>query len=233
MSDGAVGRTARADAEQALALQTLVHDLRQPVLAITLLVELLGGREDLPEEIRAQIQQLDLESRWLAELLTVTEGTGLADSGVPPPATPTRDARATPGRSDASSAARAAVVSARSSYDGVLVLSAPGPAVVTADQTALRRAISNLVENATRAAGPHGHVHVGVYRDDASVRVVVEDDGPGFGRVQMGKRLGLTVVAQAVISGGGTVEIGSSELGGVRVTLHLKEAGIEIVGPGE
>lgn len=86
--------------------------------------------------------------------------------------------------------------------------------------------MSNLIENAMRAAGPTGQVRVEVDRDpDGGVRVVVEDDGPGFGRVQVGNRLGLTVVAQVVISTGGTIEIGASDLGGVRVTMHLGDAG--------
>jgi signal transduction histidine kinase len=233
VSDALVDRAAQTDASQPLVLRTLVHDLRQPVMAIGLLVELLGDIEDLTDDVKAHVQQLGLESRWIADLLSISDSDGQTGSVEQSPTAGVQVSRPYPGRCDASSAARAAVRSAKSSYRGVVLLSAPAPAVVTGHQTALRRAISNLVENAMRAAGPRGNVRVDVDRDhEGGVQVVVEDDGPGFGRVQMGNRLGLTVVAQAVISSGGTLEIGASELGGVRVVLHLKEADRGHGGPG-
>jgi signal transduction histidine kinase len=226
VSDAALDRAAGADESQTLALRTLVHDLRQPALAIGLLAEILGERHDLPDDVMVHASQLSVESRWIIELLGAAEGDRLANSTEPVPGQCSPARQALPGRSDVSAAARAAVTSAKSNYRGVVVLSAPARAVVTADRTSLRRAMSNLIENAMRAAGPTGHVRVEVGRDpDGGVRVVVEDDGPGFGRVQVGNRLGLTVVAQAVISTGGTIEIGASDLGGVRVTMHLGGAG--------
>ena len=116
---------------------------------------------------------------------------------------------------------RAAAASATTTYQGLLRVDAPEPAVVGADRTALRRALGNLIDNATRAAGPRGQVRVSVHRDPAGVRVSVDDDGPGFGRVQLGNRLGLVMVAQVALQAGGTIEIGASELGGARVALVL------------
>jgi len=223
VSDAAVDRSASAD-PQVLALRTLVHDLRQPVLAIGLLTEILAERHDLPDDVMVHFSQLGVETRWIAELLMAAEAVSPPNTE-PEPSDPAVPHPTSPGRADVSAATRAAVASASSGYRGVVAVSAPAPAVVTADRTALRRAMTNLVQNAMRAAGPTGHVRIDVGRDpDGGVRVVVEDDGPGFGRVQAGSRLGLTVVAQAVISARGTIEIGASTMGGVRVGLHLAAA---------
>jgi len=231
VSDAAVDHPASADLSQMLALRTLVHDLRQPALAIGLLAAILGERQDLPDDAMAHIAQLNVDSRWIAELLAAAEGDTPTNSDpVAADRAPVRSTR--PGRADISAATRTAVASAMSSYRGVVIVTAPAPAVVAADATALRRAMTNLVENAMRAAGPTGHVRVDVGRDPkGAIRVVVEDDGPGFGRVQVGNRLGLTVVAQAVISAGGTIEIGASDMGGVRVALHLADADRPSGGP--
>lgn len=110
-------------------------------------------------------------------------------------------------------------------YVGVVALDAPASAPVLGEATALRRALTNLVDNAVRAAGRKGRVLVTVRpAGGGHVHVAVEDDGPGFGRVQLGNRLGLTVVAQAALAAGGTIEIGVGAAGGVRVTMHLRAA---------
>jgi signal transduction histidine kinase len=232
MADGAVGKAVSDVADrdvaeidevtEGLRLRTLVHDLRQPVLALDVLAELLSARDDLPDAAAEHVGQLAAQVRWITELLRgADDGTSEAAS-LPSAARPGGG----PGssyqhRTDVTEVARAAAASATATYQGLLRVEGPEPAVVGADHTALRRALGNLIDNATRAAGPRGQVRVTVHRDPAAVRVSVDDDGPGFGRVQLGNRLGLVMVAQVALQAGGTIEIGASELGGARVALVL------------
>jgi signal transduction histidine kinase len=97
-----------------------------------------------------------------------------------------------------------------------------GDLVVPGDRVILRRCLVNLVENATRAAGPDGVVVVTVHCDAAAVRIVVDDDGPGFGHVPSRTGLGLEATRQALESLGGALAVGlPSATGGSRVALSL------------
>jgi signal transduction histidine kinase len=223
MADAVVGRRGLPPPNETLGLRTLVHDLRQPALAMAVLVSILTDRDDVPEDVRSALHQLNQQIMWMRELLAESQ-----DAGAPSVREPPRDVRGGtgtyPGRADASAVARA-VVGSSNAYVGVVTLDAPASAPVLGEATALRRALTNLVDNAMRAAGRRGRVLVTVRPDGGHVHVDVEDDGPGFGRVQLGNRLGLTVVAQAALAAEGTIEIGVGALGGVRVTMHLRAVG--------
>ena len=69
---------------------------------------------------------------------------------------------------------------------------------------ALGRAVGCILDNAIRAAGPGGYVTVDCVQEQAgSVHVVVEDDGPGLGKVAAHTSMGLTITAALVSSSGG------------------------------
>ena len=78
-------------------------------------------------------------------------------------------------------------------------------------------------DNATRAAGPSGVVAVEIKRDRSMTMVIVEDSGPGFGKIPQGHGIGLAEVASNVIRYGGKVECGRGARGGVRVSLWLPQ----------
>jgi hypothetical protein len=79
-------------------------------------------------------------------------------------------------------------------YAGDLVVQWGGDDVyVLGNSVELRRAIANLVSNATRAAGPDGKVVVELRRDADRVLLTVDDSGPGFGRIRRGVGIGSTV----------------------------------------
>jgi signal transduction histidine kinase len=89
------------------------------------------------------------------------------------------------------------------------------------DLDMLRRAVRNLLDNAVRAAGPGGDVEVRVLARGRGVVVEVADSGPGFGRIPTHTGLGLLTVRRLASACGGSFQVGSSDLGGAEVSLHL------------
>ncbi|ODU05137.1 MAG: hypothetical protein ABS81_08445 [Pseudonocardia sp. SCN 72-86] len=117
-----------------------------------------------------------------------------------------------------------------------------GPAAVTltgdpglprlADPTLLWRIVSNLVDNAARAAGHGGNVQVHAaaqpgFRHSRAATLVIDvvDDGPGFGHGPSGvSSLGLGVVRRLVSSSGGRMDITAGPSGrGTRVRITLPD----------
>jgi K+-sensing histidine kinase KdpD len=89
---------------------------------------------------------------------------------------------------------------------GVTVELVPGPDVLIPVSTeVVWRVLTNVVDNAARAAGPGGQVEVSVGRD-TEVVVEVRDTGPGFDGVPEGTT-GLRVVTSLLDSVGGRFEV--------------------------
>ena len=109
---------------------------------------------------------------------------------------------------------------------------------VDGDAAGLRRVLRNLGDNAARHAA--GRLAFSVAEGDGTVRLGVEDDGPGIpvadrervferfvrlddarARDDGGSGLGLAIVAEVVAAHGGTVTIDAGALGGARVEVTL------------
>jgi len=82
-----------------------------------------------------------------------------------------------------------------------------GNASTVATPVALGRAITCVLDNAVRAAGPGGQVTVDVTGTDAEITVRVIDDGPGLGKVPRNNSLGLTITRALVSACGGAFEL--------------------------
>ncbi|MGE4303502.1 MAG: ATP-binding protein [Novosphingobium sp.] len=120
---------------------------------------------------------------------------------------------------------------ADATYSGVSSL------VVRVRPVAIRRALSNLIENAIHYGG-NARVHV--RQDGGAAEIVVEDDGPGIpedrisdalqpfvrldtsrARDTAGMGLGLPIVRKAVRMENGTLDLRNRPEGGLRATIRL------------
>jgi signal transduction histidine kinase len=109
---------------------------------------------------------------------------------------------------------------------------------VRGDSTSLAQAVRNLVDNAARHADQR--LALAVRSTPGQVELIVEDDGAGIPEDQRervferfvrldeardrdagGSGLGLAIVKEIVTAHGGTVTVGSAELGGARFVVRL------------
>jgi len=194
-------------------VRSVCHDLRGHLAAIGMIASALRADPGLPPAVDRRLGSL------LAEVDITTEMVRRVVTGHRDVAELALDALAH------QCASRAADIS------GVAVDCLAEHVMVAADRLQLTRLLGNLLDNAVRAAGPRGRVQVRVLRCldlDAASRpgavavLTVEDDGPGFGAGEPGlASLGLEVARAVVAETGGTLELGSSMLGGGRATVTL------------
>jgi signal transduction histidine kinase len=86
---------------------------------------------------------------------------------------------------------------------------------------ALSRAVSCVLDNAVRAAGPGGHVSVAVNGTDSEVTIQVIDDGPGLGKVPTNNSLGLSITRALVCACGGAFDLRPGPARGVIARIVL------------
>lgn len=103
-----------------------------------------------------------------------------------------------------------------------------------ADEALLRRALLNLLRNASQAAPEGGHIALGAMRRGKSIVLSVQDDGPGiapeveaqmltpfFTTKEKGIGLGLSLVSRFVAAHGGSLRLCPSDQQGARFEIEL------------
>jgi signal transduction histidine kinase len=206
--------TSQAEERSAAVLDELVHDLRQPAACIQVLVASCRSASIDADLLTWSLAMIEAQA---AALLGIVAGILEAESAEHP-------------ETDAVECVTDAVGSVRLTGRCDVLVRAPGhPAglLVQGPHVCLRRALVNILDNGTRAAGPDGRVLVTVKRTGHQVVVAVEDDGPGFGCVPVQHMLGLSSAVRIVRAAGGSLQIGSSaSLGGAKVTITLLARGV-------
>jgi two-component system, OmpR family, sensor kinase len=151
-------------ADQRALLATVSHEIRTPLARMRLLAELARGKVDGTSSL-AEIEEIDREVVEIDILVADLLASSRIDFSA-----------MSPKKLDAVEIARQAM--GRASIE-LVHLDAPGtPVEFDGDATLTTRAVSNLIENARRHGGGVARVHVG--NGGASIRIEVEDDGPGF-----------------------------------------------------
>lgn len=202
-----------SDIEQ--QLREAFHDMRQPVAATLALAAAALTEPGLPGAARDRLEQIIEQTEWLAGIISGC----LAAPGLAEPAeveAPGHDL------ADIMQVIGEVIAAEGLTWPGEVTLTSPaGPVWCAVPPVPLRRAVSNVLDNATRAAGPTGTVTVEIQQHNDAVMLAVEDDGPGFGKIPSGASLGLSAVARNVVMYGGRMECSCGVRGGARVSLWL------------
>jgi Signal transduction histidine kinase len=181
-------------------VRALCHDLRQPLAAILLLAGSESG------DVRRRLDGILDQAQWLSDMVEGVIG-GAADD--PPVGVDVVDL--------ASRVVRRAQRTARCQIGFVGI----SRAVSVIAPVALSRAVSCVLDNAVRAAGPGGQVTVEVTGTDAEITIRVIDDGPGLGHVPTNNSLGLTITRALVSACGGAFELNPGATSGVVARISL------------
>lgn len=173
--------------------------------ALSFLVEAVRGDVTVPGESSSRLELLSLEVSRLLDIISDGLGEGALAGR----------AELVELRPMAAQLARLAVLA-----HGAHVALLPGPELTaTVNPVLLWRVLSNLVDNAARAAGPAGNVTLEIQQDTRTI-IDVADDGPGFGAGPPGTgSLGLEVITALLEACGGSLEVDSPPGGGARVRV--------------
>ncbi len=197
-------------------LREICHDLRQPIAGVLALAGAVLAEAGLSQVARSRLEMIAELAEWQSDVVENWLGVMAGD------------AAPIPGQTDAAQVVNAAAAAERLIWAGSLTLIWPSePVFIRPHPVILRRMAANLLDNATRAAGPAGTVTVEVSRSRGQMLLTVEDDGLGFGRLAnrngpgFGHGLGLSAVARQAAHYGGRLECGRGSLGGGQVSLWL------------
>jgi signal transduction histidine kinase len=191
-------------------LAQAVHDARQQAATLTALIHLLdSGRRDVGSDT---LHYLNRSAARLSELLEhILDRSAIHENLV------------------VWEVVEDIVESARLTSGVDLDLEIDTSVRVRANASLVRRATSNLLDNACRAAGDAGRVRFAIRHAREAAELVVEDSGPGFGTSLHGRAsLGLSVVAELVGNVHGSFEIRrSGDLGGTLLRITVPDRSVE------
>lgn len=213
------GDLARMDADRALILAGVSHDLRTPLARLRLGVEMSGAPDD---EVTAMVTDIEEMDRIIGQFL---------DFGRGAPQEPLQLVDLPDFVAELAEPYR--LRGAR------LTLSLPPHLQVSIRTVPLRRALANLIDNALRYAGENQPLEVSVFEDEGLACIEVSDHGPGIAPDQVermrqpftrlesarsntkGAGLGLAIVERVVRAHDGCLELLPREGGGLRAVLRF------------
>ena len=218
-------RIERQIEQRTLMLSGISHDLRTPLTRLRLGLSMLPEDPEIRDEVAAMERDVAEMGKLVDAFLSFAREEATAGEAE---------------RRDLCRFVSAVVEDARRAGQPVVLEECPGRAVtLTFRPDALRRALENLIGNAVRYGG---RAEVSVQLLAKTVRIVVEDDGPGipperreealrpFTRLDpsrnqdkgQGVGLGLAIAADILRSHGGILRLGeSARLGGLSAEMVL------------
>jgi two-component system osmolarity sensor histidine kinase EnvZ len=192
------------------------HDLRTPLTRLRLTIAMLPATEALTPDIADMTADVEEMERMISGYLAFARGEGEEKTVL----------------TNLSATLEEVVAAARRSGARITLHGTPD-LVLPLRADAMRRAITNLVDNARRHAA---HVALGIgFHGAQFVEVTVDDDGPGIPPERMesvfrpfesgahpgGSGLGLTIARDIVRAHGGDILLSESPLRGLRATIRL------------
>lgn len=193
------------------AVLRMCHDLVTPAVTVRHLAEVIESDPDASPEIRRQAALIARESTEISEICAFTLGVVSGSRRV-------RVDRVISG----------CISSARTWFKGTIEEELDS-ATVSAHRVLLLRLVSNLLNNACRAAEPDGNVRIALTRDDTHAHLAVANTGERldpaavFGPDGLGEpsTLGLRIVRGIVSRYRGELRIESGVFGGTTVEVDL------------
>lgn len=226
-----LGRLREAIETQKRFTADAAHELRSPLTALQLQIELLQ-RAKSPEEVREAVDSLrsgaQRASRLLEQMLTMAR---LEPEAAHEPAVPVDLA-------DLAAGVVAEIEPLAEAKGIELRLGRMDAATVNGQPAALHTLARNLVDNAVRYTPPGGQVSISVKNQDEQMLLQVDDTGQGIppeerervfdrfyrlpGGDQQGSGLGLAIVKQVAEAHHAEVTLGEPDHGtGLRVTVRF------------
>lgn len=203
-------------------LRETCHDMREPVATVLALTAAAMAEPGLPATVRMRLEQIAGQAEWLAEMIHDFLHDSMREEDEETNEPDSHGGGKPGGHLDAVRVVNEVIAAARLNWLCDLTVTSPvAPVRCALHPALLRRIVSNILSNAARAAGPSGQVTVKIWRSKGLLRLVVEDNGPGFGNIPSGLGLGLPWVARTTIMHGGRIECGSGAGGGARVSLWV------------
>ncbi|MFO1028797.1 MAG: ATP-binding protein [Acetobacteraceae bacterium] len=207
-------RIRRFLAQRTEMLAGVSHDLRTPLTRLRLALAMLPRTPDLEPDVAEMTADVEEMDRMIAGYLAFARGEGTEQAEPVNLATLLDDI--------AAGARRAGTQ---------LDLEVPADLTLKLRADAVKRAITNLVDNARRHAH---HVVLAAVEQGRAVLVTVDDDGPGIAADRResvfrpfesdsvgGTGLGLTIARDIVRAHGGEIVLEDSPLGGLRASIRL------------
>jgi signal transduction histidine kinase len=218
------------DAQRAFVADA-AHELRSPLTAVTLQLDLAGRARDETTRARA-LKELKGGIERLRHLVEQLLSMARAEPGGAQTELAEADLAEIARQATADTVPLAQWRQVQLEFDG------PAPVTVRADAAALRVLARNLVDNAVRYAGERGRVQVQVTSEEALAVLRVDDSGPGIpeadrarvfdrffrraGNETAGSGLGLAIVDAIARRHGAQVLLGDASLGGLRAEVRMK-----------
>jgi signal transduction histidine kinase len=226
-----LGRLGQSLETQRAFVADAAHELRSPLTALKLQLELLrraGPESERGAALNALAEGIARASRLVEQLLTLAR----SEPGAAPPALQPLDL------GELVREALAGVVPAAEARGTTLELRADTPVPIDGDRAALTALVRNLADNAVRYSPRGAKVEVQAsFGEGGLPELHVDDSGPGippeerervFARFyrrgqadESGSGLGLAIVRSVAARHGAALSLADSPLGGLRVSLRF------------